>query len=256
MLQEYRIGDGKIEVHDKIKIAILRLKEFEPEDGYALAFSGGKDSIVIYDLAIKAGIKFLPHYNLTTVDPPELVSFIKINYPDVIINKPDMTMWQLIKHKGFPPTRIVRYCCDILKERGGKGQRIITGVRWAESKKRSNRRILENCIKKNMVTVNPVLDWSDEEIWEYIKANNIKYCSLYDEGFKRLGCIMCPIAGKNNMLKEAERFPKYYKAYLRTFDQMIKDGGGTYKQWKSGQDVMDWWIYNPGLGEEQQVLFE
>ncbi len=82
--------------------------------GYYLAFSGGKDSLVIYHLAKMAGVRFEAHYHLTTVDPPELVSFIRRKYPDVIIDRPPITMWNLIVKKQLPPYRNARYCCSVL----------------------------------------------------------------------------------------------------------------------------------------------
>lgn len=135
--------DGKIV--DKVEMAIRRLKAFEPPEGYYLAFSGGKDSQCIYHLAKMAGVKFDAHYSLTTVDPPELVQFIKKHYPDAWENRhveyrPDgkpWTMWNLIATKKIPPTRFARYCCEVLKETGGGGRITVTGVRWAESAKRS-----------------------------------------------------------------------------------------------------------------------
>jgi phosphoadenosine phosphosulfate reductase len=80
--------------YKKVQNAIGILKQFEPEDGYYLAFSGGKDSICIYQLAKMAGVKFDSHYNLTTVDPPEVVRFIKTEYPDVEIHRPKESMWE------------------------------------------------------------------------------------------------------------------------------------------------------------------
>ena len=127
---------------DKVQVAIERILAFEPPEGYYLAFSGGKDSVVIKALADMAGAKYDAHYNLTSVDPPELVQFIK-TFDDVIIDRPkdkdgnQVTMWNLIPRKRMPPTRIVRYCCQELKEGGGRGRMVMTGVRWAES---SNRR--------------------------------------------------------------------------------------------------------------------
>ena len=258
MLQEYRISnEGKIITFDKVANAIELLKMHEPPEGYYVAFSGGKDSIVMLDLIRKSGVKHESFYNCTTVDPPELVSFIKKEYPDIGWNMPKMSMWQLILHKGFPPTRVCRYCCSILKESGGAGRLVVTGVRRAESSKRAGRRSVEHCSKKNMVTINPIVDWQDEDVWQYIKDNNMAYCLLYDEGFRRLGCIMCPLAGKEGMLKEAKRWPKHYNAYLRVFNKMIANGGETYERWETGQDVMDWWIYNPPKGDNDQcVLFE
>lgn len=128
---------------DKVQVAIDRLKTFEPPEGYYLAFSGGKDSVAIKALADMAEVKYDAHYNLTSVDPPELVQFIK-TFDDVQIDRPmdkdghQITMWNLIPKKKMPPTRTVRYCCKELKEMGGKGRMVITGVRWAESTNRKN----------------------------------------------------------------------------------------------------------------------
>lgn len=127
---------------DKVQIAMDRLRAFEPPDGYYLAFSGGKDSQCIYHIAEMAGVKFDAHYRVTSVDPPELVRFIKRQYPDVSIDVPHdkdgkpITMWNLIPRKMMPPTRLARYCCSDLKESGGKGRVTVTGVRWDESSNR------------------------------------------------------------------------------------------------------------------------
>lgn len=141
---------------DKVETAIERFKTFEAmagDDGYYLAFSGGKDSSVIKALAEMSGVKFESHYTLTSVDHPELVRFIKEKHPDVIIDIPkypdnyknpklagkQITMWNLIPEKKMPPTRIARYCCAELKESRGEGRFVVTGVRKAESAKRSLR---------------------------------------------------------------------------------------------------------------------
>lgn len=130
---------------DLVEMSINRFRLFEPEEGYYLAFSGGKDSCVIKALADMAGVKYDAHYRVTSVDPPELVQFIKEYHPDVIMDRPldkdgkQITMWNLIPKKKMPPTRIVRYCCSELKESGGQGRFTVTGVRWAESAKRKNR---------------------------------------------------------------------------------------------------------------------
>lgn len=132
--------DGQ--VRTKVENAIKRLQSFEPPEGYYVAFSGGKDSQCIYHLCQMAGVKFDAHYNVTSVDPPELVQFIKRQYPDVIFDIPRyangerITMWNLIPREGLPPTWKQRYCCKALKEASGEGRIIVTGVRWAESARR------------------------------------------------------------------------------------------------------------------------
>ena len=97
---------------DKVKVAINRLKLHEPKEGYYLAFSGGKDSCVCYELCKMAGVKFTAHYHVTTVDPPELIYFIREHYPDSWENRtrPKKSMWQLIVDNGILPQRQIRYC--------------------------------------------------------------------------------------------------------------------------------------------------
>ena len=262
---------------DKVQVAIQRYKMFEPAEGYYLAFSGGKDSVVIKALAEMSGVKFDAHYNLTTVDPPELVRFIKDQHPDVEIHRPEKSMWQLIVEKRMPPTRLVRYCCDVLKEGGGDGRFVVTGVRWAESVKRKNNRdmvefdtygsqskeakqnrekfklmndnnekrmMIENCVIKGKHILNPIVDWTEQEVWEFIKDHNIAYCHLYDEGWKRLGCIGCPMSGKSGMQRDFKRWPKYEAAYKRAFERMIKkriEDGLENDCWNDANDVMSWW---------------
>lgn len=129
---------------DKVEQAIKRLRDYEPEDGYYLAFSGGKDSVTIKALADMAGVKYDAHYQVTSIDPPELVQFVK-TFDDVSMDIPRdkdgkaWTMWRLIVEKRIPPTRVARYCCLYLKEHGGTGRFKVTGVRHAESTKRKNR---------------------------------------------------------------------------------------------------------------------
>lgn len=127
------------ELTRKVTTSIERIKAFEPEEGYYLAFSGGKDSVVCKALLDMAGVKYDAHYRVTSVDPPELVRFIRDKHPDVARDIPrysdgkPITMWNLIPRKLMPPTRLVRYCCASLKESGGDGRMTVTGVRWAES---------------------------------------------------------------------------------------------------------------------------
>ena len=248
---------------DKVKIAIDRLQNFEPPEGYYLAFSGGKDSQTIYHLAKEAGVKFDAHFNLTTVDPPELIYFIRENYPEVEVHHPEKSMWDLIPKKLMPPTRMVRYCCDYLKEQGGDNRVVVTGVRKEESSKRSGRRVIENCLKnKGKVFCNPIVDWTEVEVWQYIRSRGLNYCTLYDEGFKRLGCIGCPLAGPYQMEKEFARWPKYKALYIQAFDRMIAERirRGKDVQWKTGEEVMDWWIHgtykDKNLVPDQTIMFE
>ena len=255
---------------DKVAEAIQRLKSFEPEDGYYVAFGGGKDSIVVLDLVKRSGVKYDAHYTITSVDPPELIRYIRKHHPDVAMDFPRdkngkvVTMWNLIPKHTIPPTRQARYCCAEIKEVNGKGRVTVTGVRWDESIRRKklhgvanintsskkiiedalatnpsaklndrgglimnddndeSRRIVENCYRTRKVMVNPIVDWTDEEVWEYIHQKNLPYCELYDQGYTRIGCIGCPLAGAEKMKRDFERYPKYRDNYIRAFERMIK----------------------------------
>lgn len=258
---------------DKVQVAIKRLQLFEPPDGYYVAFSGGKDSCVIKTLADMAGVKYDAHYNHTSVDPPELIYFIREHHPDVKIEYPRypdgtrVTMWNLIPKKKMPPTRLVRYCCRYLKESGGEGRFTVTGVRWAESSKRRSRSGLElsngtktgkriridpdnpnneelarYCPTKGKHILNPIIDWLDEDVWEFIRKYNVPYCKLYDQGYTRLGCIGCPMSTKN--AEELEKYPKFKRNYLRAFEKMLQELEklGKTAGWQTPEDVMNWWL--------------
>ncbi len=232
-------------IRNKIQEAIDLLKKHEPPEGYYLAFSGGKDSICIYRLAEMAGIKFDAHYNVTTVDPPELVRFIKREYPQVERSLPKLTMWKLIVKKQMPPTRLVRYCCEVLKEHGGDARLVMMGIRMDESVSRRKWGQLGENYKTKKKVINPIYYWSEEDVWNFIEREKLKYCSLYDDpGLSRLGCIMCPFENLQKRLAEKERYPKFYQAYLRSFERMLKHriDSGLKTQWQSAQEVMDWWL--------------
>ena len=168
---------------DKVQVAIERLRTFEPSEGYYLAFSGGKDSCTIKALADMAGIKYDAHYNLTTVDPPELVRFIREKHPDVVIDRPERSMWEWIVREQYPPTRVQRYCCKHLKERGGAGRVVLTGIRAEESSKRAKRNMVEQCYKVQKSYVHPIIDWTAYDVWAFIRERSIPVCGLYSEGF-------------------------------------------------------------------------
>lgn len=233
-------------VVDKVEKSIARLKEFEPEDGYYLAFSGGKDSCVIKYLADMAGVKYDAHYSMTTIDPPELVKFIRQHHTDVAIDRPKESFFQILPRKGFPQ-RQRRWCCELLKEHGGGGRRVITGVRWDESPRRALRQSIEKCFKDRTKTyIHAIIEWTDSDVWQLIKENNIPYCTLYNEGWNRIGCLFCPMAGKHRMV-ELKRYPKFEEAFRRAFRELhknkkLKPGCTSVDRWADGDAMFDWWV--------------
>lgn len=243
--------------------------------------SGGKDSSVCVALAYRAGIPFEVVHNHTTADAPETVYFVRSEFERLAklgiqcttsepVCKGELTsMWRLIPLVGVPPTRTMRYCCSILKERSGAGRFIVTGVRWAESKKRENkrgvyealpsdlskkiilnndnderRRDFETCYLKSKRVCNPIIDWTDADVWDYLKSEGIPVNPLYECGFSRVGCIGCPLASKKRW-KEFARYPKYKDMYIQAFKRMLekrKKPSGQLDEWSSADEVFHWWM--------------
>jgi len=251
------LGQVNFEGRDRVQVAIDRIRMFEPGEGYYLAFSGGKDSQCIYHLAKEAGVKFDAHFHFTTVDPPEVIRFIKEQYPDVEIEYPDMSMFQLIHKKGMP-TRLSRFCCAELKEHGGEGRTVMLGIRWAESARRRRYKMVELCNKptgRNLVS--PIIDWSSKEVWEYLNRQRLPHCSLYDEGYKRIGCVLCPMASARQSRKEITRFPKLARAWWLACKKYYGKGLPGCQRWDSADDYWQWWLSRKGQrNKAQAVMFE
>ena len=286
---------------EKEKIAISRLKSFEPEsEPYYLCYSGGKDSDCIRILAQLAGVKHEIHHNLTTVDAPETVQYVK-SIPNIIIDKArysdgsHKTMWNLIPKKRIPPTRLIRYCCSELKEQGGKHRVKVTGVRWSESTNRaessdlvkiigkpktvqkfadeigaeysvtkqgglimnddndSSRRMVEHCYRTTSTMINPIVDWTDSEVWEFLNHYGCKSNPLYQCGHNRIGCIGCPMSTYRQQILDFERYPVYKQIYIHAFDRMINQHNFETYNWKTGEDVFNWWL---GIDPNQLSFFE
>lgn len=107
-----------------------------------------------------------------------------------------------------------------------------------------SRRMVEQCYRTHKTLVNPIVDWTDEQVWYFLqKIAQVEVCSLYSEGFKRLGCIGCPMASKTRSL-EFQRWPKYKQLYLNAFNRMLieRDKRGKHTEWKTPEEVFDWWL--------------
>lgn len=246
---------------DKVAIAIERLKRFEPEEGYWVAIAGGKDSTVVYDLVHKSGVKADYHHSLTTLDAPQTIHFIREHQSDCVIEHPVKPLLVRMIEKGFPPLRQRRWCCEEYKERGGNGRFVVTGVRAAESAKRANRRMVETCYKDTTKQyLHVIIDWSNSDVWEYIRKNKLPYNPLYDKpyNFDRIGCVLCP------MVRDIERqryfFPKIYEAWHRAIVKCFNErkSKGQHLNQASGEDMWQWWLNRDAQVDnpDQTVLFE
>ena len=217
-------------------------------DNLYIANSGGKDSTVVYFLAKEIGVTLPVFHNNTTIDPDGTLQFIRETMPDTIINHPKESFYQLVERKGLP-TRLNRYCCEILKESGGVGKNTIEGVRSAESKGRQGRDYIQCDTRKSMKGakhIYPIYDWTDDDVWAFIKTRGLPVAPCYAKGMCRLGCVGCPqISRKGARIREFELYPRRWDACKKA----ITKGMAQHPQWKitrytngDGEKAMQWWL--------------
>ena len=262
----------ELPLHHKIDKATALLNAYESEasgyaaKGYCLGFSGGKDSGVIARLAEMAGIRHTMDYSVTTIDPPELVRHIKDNYNVKFHHQPRALLTEMVENtscKG-PPTRLMRWCCEKYKENTGNGQWKILGIRAEESPRRKKiwKQVIINNNNKVRI-INPILYWTETNVWEFHREQKIPKCCLYNEGFKRLGCVGCPLAGARQQRIEFNRWPRYEFLWRRAFDRFwekwhnvpTKKGKRRYfEDFGSAQGLWDWWISGTRKRENAECL--
>lgn len=235
---------------ERLKIADEMSRKYYNQPLY-VCLSGGKDSCVLTQLVIESGLDVIFSNSHTTVDTPETVYFIReemkrlreLGYKTQIL-KPKLSMWKLIsdKHNGMLPYRTVRYCCLYFKERpvvADKRAFIVTGVRWSESSQRSTRMEFEAqaSVKKNAVRIaandnelsrklfedcklrgericNPIIDWTDRDVWDYLNWKKVKVNVMYALGWKRIGCVGCPMTNLGEREVLFAIYPQYKRAYI------------------------------------------
>jgi phosphoadenosine phosphosulfate reductase len=214
-----------------------------------VAFSGGKDSIVLYHLAKRTGLKFTYIYSNTTIDPPGHIGFIRKNYPDVQISQPKYTFYEIVERYGLPSKK-ERFCCRYLKEYVGKNAKVFEGLRIGESVKRgitlNKLKEPESCDRqyKNKIHAYPLMYWTEQEIWEYIKKYKLAYPTQYDLGFRRLGCVGCPQATIEERIRQYKIYPKYVYTIIKAIDKNLKRENKTRlsRSFSDPYEAFCWWI--------------
>lgn len=254
-------------------IALLQKAEklalrYDSEDGFYLAFSGGKDSQALYHIAEMAGVKFKAHFSPTTVDPPQLIRFIRRNYPDVEFAKVRKNIYQVAVEKQILPSMRIRWCCAEFKESAGAGKVTLIGIRHQESARRSKRKEVEvsgrkfsghldefekwseermrkkyknlnqdqfsydkekeiRCINgKDSILISPIIDWTERDVWEFLNdVVKVPHCELYDKGYKRIGCILCPMSNPKQKQRELKDFPYVKEKWLQAIAEIRNSGG-------------------------------
>lgn len=253
------------ELQKKVDFAIKLLQSIPQDGDIEISYSGGKDSDVILELAKMAGIPYRAIYKATTIDPPQTIAHAREMGAEVV--RPEKTFFQLISENGFP-SRFVRFCCSVLKEYK-ICDRAIQGIRRSESRKRAERyKEPEVCrvysAKEKAKVYLPILEWTDEDVAEFIKERNIKCHSLYYRGgqfdvTKRLGCMGCPLKSRRKRIQEFKENPKLLKAWIRAgqryyTSEKYQNGGAKHK-FKDAFEAMGYLLFCDNIDEFKEKTY-
>ena len=210
--------------------------------------------------------------NLTSVDPPEVIRFVKKCYPDVELVKPKESIYNIAIRRKILPTMRVRWCCAEFKESAGAGKVTLIGIRHEESSRRAKRNEVEissrkfsgtldgleeyrqeqkakearrkskkdgvnimnadqeqtlGCIHgKESLLISPIIHWTERDVWEFLnQVVQVAHCELYDEGWRRLGCICCPMSSAKHKRMEELRWPHVKRNWIKAIKAIRNDGG-------------------------------
>lgn len=254
------------ELQKKVDFAIKLLQSIPQDGDIEISYSGGKDSDVILELAKMAGIPYRAIYKNTTIDPKGTIAHAKEMGAEVI--RPKESFLQLVSEKGFP-SRFIRFCCSALKEYK-ICDRAIQGIRRSESRKRAeNYKEPEMCrvysAKEKVKVYLPILEWTDEDVAEFIKERNIKCHPLYYRGgeefdvTKRLGCVGCPIQSRKKRIQEFKDNPKMLMAWIRAgqryyTSEKYQNGNSKY-HFKDAFEAMGYQLFCDNMDEFKERTY-
>ena len=213
-------------LQNKIEQSIRLLQQVQkahPDDVIEIAYSGGKDSDVILQLAKEAGIRYEAIYKNTTIDPRGTIRHAQEMGATIL--RPKRTFAELIQSSGLP-TRFSRFCCKQLKEYKVRDVAVM-GVRRSESTKRAARYSeptecrFYGSKKVHVEAVYPILEWTNEDVAKFIADRKIKCAPIYydEDGVfhvdRRLGCMCCPLQSKKLCIEQFNKYTGMVRFYIR-----------------------------------------
>ena len=253
------------ELQKKVDFAIKLLQSIPQDGDIEISYSCGKDSDVILELAKMAVIPYRAIYKSTTIDPPHTIAHAKEMGAEVI--RPKKTFFQLVSEHGYP-SRYARFCCSFLKEYK-VCDRAIQGIRRSESRNRAERyKEPEMCrvysAKEKVKVYLPILEWTDQDVEEFIKERNIKCHPLYYSGgqfdvTKRLGCVGCPLQSRKKRIQEFKDNPKMLKAWIRAGQKYFLSDkyqkGKSYFKFKDAFESMGYQLYCDNIEQFKEKTY-
>lgn len=248
-------------------IALIRKAErlalaMQPDEGFHVGFSGGKDSQALLELVKMAGVRYRAVYNVTTNDPVDNVRFIRQHYPEVEFSIPDKSYFQLIAQKGLPTMR-GRWCCAQFKETAGVGYVVLTGVRREESRKRAAYQEVSRWSRmkdkqasvdldkmesnefrcaggKDKFMIYPLLEWTEKDVWDFIALRRLPINPCYHT-HKRVGCVFCPFSKPNDIRAYCATHPRLKEAFIHAIARYV-DRLGERRRLPDAEAYYEWWL--------------
>ena len=211
-----------------------------------VSYSGGKDSLAALNLTLEAGVKPYVLFNDTGIELPEtresVRRIVEEKGLELLVADAGDAFWRAVERVG-PPGKDYRWCCKVtklsplsrlLQERFPDGALNIVGQRAYESLDRARSpRVWRNRWLPQILNISPIQYWTQLLVWLYIWDRKLSYNPLYEKGFDRIGCFMCPAA-----------FMAEYKHVEETHPEL----------WRKWEDVLWRWAKRIGLeGKEAEV---
>lgn len=228
--------------------AVEFLRDSIKDSSVFVGFSGGKDSIVTAELMKMAGVKHTLYYSFTGIDAPEVISFIRKYYPECVFLMPKFTFWRKLS-VNVPPSDRLRWCCTVLKKERAielpHTERVM-GIRAEESVRRSGRDRINVYKKLGHNHYYPIFYWKEWQIWDFINKHKLPYPVLYDWGFDRIGCVVCPYhSEKTGRLhaKYRDRWPGYFRRWEKGISDLYdkRKSQGKKMFYPSAREFLDAW---------------
>lgn len=204
-----------------------------------VSFSGGKDSLAVLNIAKKAVKKLEAFYVDTGLEFPETARFVEeaastMEVP-IVVERAGHAFDENFPLFG-PPAKDFRWCCKVCKlgpitrllSRYRRGVITIDGKRCYESFQRGGISASEkNPFVPGQISVYPIKDWRAIEVWLYIHMKNLPYNELYDKGFERIGCWLCPAALQAEYHRMRELHPELYDEWEGRLYRWAEEAGLT-----------------------------
>lgn len=191
-----------------------------------VSYSGGKDSLAVLDVVLRAGLEPTMLFNDTGLELPETIENVEnvaATYGlKLLIAKPERSFWEAVEVFG-PPAKDYRWCCKVVKlapiakvfkSLYPQGVLSVVGQRAFESIDRSwSGGVWRNKWLPEVLSISPIQDWDQLTLWAYIMDRKLPVNKLYYEGFERLGCYLCPAANVAEYHEISRKHPELWMAW-------------------------------------------